>query len=77
MMGVVMSIDTGHGMDAYAAYAVSIKETEDGYRYYITRRKKYARVETKWPRSGLYTSPETALTAALQQVADIATDPEE
>lgn len=74
MTGVVMSIDTGHGMDAYA---VSIKAADEGFRYYITRRKKYARVETKWPRSGLYTSRAAALTAALQQVADIANDPEE
>ena len=74
MNSVAVSIDTGHGMEAFA---VSIKAADQGYRYYITRRKKYARVETKWPRSGLYTSPETALTAALQQVASIANDPEE
>lgn len=74
MMGVVMSIDTGHGSDAYA---VSIKEADEGFRYYITRRKKYARVETKWPRSGIYASRTAALAAALQQVADIANDPEE
>lgn len=74
MSSVGVIIDTGHGSDAYA---VSIKEAEEGFRYYITRRKKYARVETKWPRSGIYASRTAALTAALQQVADIATDPEE
>ena len=74
MMGVAMSIDNGHGMEAYA---VSIRETDEGFRYYITRRKKYARVETKWPRSGIYASRTAALTAAMQQVAEIANDPEE
>lgn len=74
MNSVGVIIDTGHGSDAYA---VSIREADEGYRYYITRRKKWARSETRWPRSGLYTSRAAALTAALQQVADIANDPEE